>query len=71
MSYVQKVTAVDDRAQAELHYAPRRVGPPRAIPGARGASPAKDDARLRGEPSSHVFNRVAVGDPQWDVGLRR
>ena len=50
VSYVKEVTAVDDRAQAELLYAPRRVAargpkrPPRVISGARAASPAEDDA---------------------------
>ena len=34
VSYVKEVTAVDDRAQAELRYAPRRV-----VPAPRAASP--------------------------------
>ena len=69
---------MDDRAQAELRYAPRRVAardpkpPPRVVPGARAASPAEDDAPLRGlGRSSQVFNRAPVGDRQRDVGPGR
>ena len=78
VSYVKEVTAVDDRARAELRYAPRRVAargpkrPPRVIPVARAASPAGDDAPVRGlGRSSQVFNRAAGEDRQRDVGPGR
>ena len=78
VSYVKEVTAVDDRARAELRYAPRRVAargpkrPPRVIPGTRAASPAEEDASVRGVGrSSQVFNRAAGGDRQRDFGLSR
>ena len=78
VSYVKEVTAVDDRAQAELRYAPRLAAargpkrPPSVIPGARAASPAEDDAPPPGlGRSSQVFNRAAGGDRQRDVGPGR
>ena len=78
VSYVKEVTAVDDQAQVELRYAPGRMvarGPkrsPRVIPGARAASPAEEDAPLRGlGRSSQVFNLAAVGDCQRDIGPSR
>ena len=78
VSYVKEVTAVDDRAQAELRYARRRVAargpkrPPRVIPGGRAPSPTEDDAPLWGlGRSSQMFNRAAGGDRQRDVGPGR
>ena len=78
MSYVKEVTAVDDRVQAELRYVPRRAPAcdpkrsPRVVRAARTASPAEDDAPLRGlGRSSQVFNRAPVGVRQRDVGPSR
>ena len=78
VSYVKEVTAVDDRAQAELRYAPRGAPArepkrsPRVVPAPRGASPVERDAPLRGlGRSSQPFNRAALGVRQRDVGPSR
>ena len=78
MSYVKEVTAVDDRAQAELRYAARRAPArdpkrsPRVVRAARTASPVEHDAPLRGlGRSSQVLNRAAAGDRRRDVGPSR
>ena len=52
--YVKEVTAVDDRAKAELRYVPRRAPArdpkrsPRVVRAARTGSPVEHDAPLRG-----------------------
>ena len=78
VSYVKEVTAVDDRAQTELRYPPRRAAArdpkrsPRVVRAARTGSPVEHDAPLRGlGRSSQVLNRAAVGDRQRDVGPSR
>ena len=78
VSYVKEVTSVDDRAQAELRYAPRRATArdpkrsPRAVPAPRAASPVERDAPPRGQGrSSQVVTRAAEGDRQRDVGPSR
>ena len=78
VSCVKEVTAVDDRAQAELRYVPRRApardgkGSPGVVPAPRAASPVEQDAPARGRGgSSQVVNRVAVGDRERDVGPSR
>ena len=54
VSYVNEVTAVDDRAQVELRYTPLRAPArdpkrsPRVLPAARASSPIERDAPLRG-----------------------
>ena len=78
VSYVKEVTAVDDRAQAELRYAPQRAPArhpkrsPRVVHAARTASPVEHDAPLRGlRRWSQVLNWRAVGDRRRDVGPSR
>ena len=68
VSYVKEVTAVDDRAQAELRYAPRRAPgrdpkrPPRVVRATRTASSVEHDAPLRGlGRSAQVLNRAGGG----------
>ena len=60
VSYVKEVTSVDDRARAELRYAPR----------ATSAVERDTPPRGRGR-SSQVLNRAAMGDRQRDVGRSR
>ena len=78
VSYVKEVTAVDDRAQAELRYAPRPAPArdpkrsPRVVPSARAASPVERGAALRGRGrSAQVLSRAAVRDRRRDVGPSR
>ena len=78
MSYVTEVPAVDDRAQAELRYAPQRAPArdpkrsSRVVRDARTASPVEHDAPLHGlGRSSQMLNQAAAGDRWQDIGPSR